>query len=121
VNLFSPQPMFELYGVAALRALPCPYLKVAAQIQTAPPSSRSRSRRRQGLRGAHVGLLGHNLVDYESKELFDIVATIYEKKWPLVQAPLTIDVDWESAYGPVVQSVNPTPTSRTCTSTSRSG
>lgn len=103
-NLFSPQPMFELYGIAGPYArFHAPYVKVAAQIQTTPPEfAITVNCGAKGSVGAHVAVLGHNLVDYESKELFDVVVKAYEAKWPLVQAPLTFDVEWESAFGPGV-------------------
>lgn len=104
VNLFSPQPMFRLYGLAGPYAsFHAPYLKVAGQIQANPPEfAITVNAGAKAAVGAKASVLGHNLVDYESKDLFDIVVSIYEAKWPLVEAPLTIDVEWESAGGPGV-------------------
>jgi hypothetical protein len=81
--------MFELYGVAGPYAqFHSPFVKVEAQLQTTPPEfAITVSVGAKGSVGAKIAVLGHNLVDYESDSLFEVLVEVYKASWPLVQQP----------------------------------
>lgn len=99
-NIFSPRPTFELYGMAGPYAkFDLPLVKVEAQLQTTPPEfAITVSLGAKGSVGAKVAVLGRQLMDYESGTVFEALVKVFEAKWPLVQQPLTFDVEWESTY-----------------------